>query len=421
MILDTPIKLLRGVRRARTWPELPEGVDRPAIFVLLFWSAWIATCAQAFGLFGRAPSFGVAPVAPALVALAVIWVVLPWNPGAGWRRKLAAPAFLAGTFAVGYLTDLTGSVLFYAIVVANGVFLFGFRRGVAYAAATLPILFANVLLTEGVPGAALAATAVAVPFAVFMVGICATVVEATRSRERAQALLAELESANASLKEQAARVRELSVSEERARMAREIHDSVGHHLTVINLQLQNAQRFKERRPDGAWEKVEGARRLALEALSEVRRSVRALKPLAVDDGIGTGALAALARNFEGTGMDVAFETRGTERNLAGEAEIVLYRAMQECLTNAAKHSRARQVSTTLCFEQGGTRLVVADDGKGADEGASGRGFGLTALEERVASLGGRLTRGNRPEGGFAVEVELPDAPLPTKPFAAGRS
>jgi hypothetical protein len=108
---------------------------------------------------------------------------------------------------------------------------------------------------------------IAMPFAVFMIGISAAVVEATGRREETQVLLRELEATNADLKQLAAKIRELSVSEERSRMAREIHDSVGHHLTAINLQLQNARRFKERKPDAAWQEVEEARVLALEALS----------------------------------------------------------------------------------------------------------------------------------------------------------
>jgi signal transduction histidine kinase len=161
--------------------------------------------------------------------------------------------------------------VFYAVVVANGMFLFAFRKGIAYAVATGPVLFANALVVDGLRTAAVV-TAMSLPFAVFMVGICAVVVEATRGKERTQELLEELESANEELKRHATRVRELSVSEERARMAREIHDSVGHYLTVINLQLQNARRFKEMRPEEAWEEVEGARELALEALAEVRRA-----------------------------------------------------------------------------------------------------------------------------------------------------
>lgn len=394
---------------------MPQDTRRPAIFVLLFWTCWVATLAShAFGLLDADPAFGLLPVVLALLALVALWAGLPWSQRTGLRGTVLAPAFLGGTFVVGYLTELNLSIVFYALVVANGVFLFGFRKGVAYSVLTMPVFFANVALVDGLD-MALMATAIAVPFAVFIVGICAAVVEAAGRREQAQALLEELESANIELRANAARVRELSVSEERARIAREIHDSVGHHLTVINLQLQNARRFRERNPAEAWEEVEVARELALEALSEVRRAVRALKPLAVEGKSGAGSLAALARNFDSTGIRVSFELEGEERELAEEAEIALYRAMQEGLTNAAKHAKARRVWTRLSFFENCVRLTVADDGlssadsraTGADEGAEDTGFGLRSLMERVEALGGTTSWGDRPEGGFALEVEFP--------------
>lgn len=395
-------------RWVRAFTEAPKDSRRPAVFVLLFWTCWAATLlSHAFGLLEEDPAFGLAPVVAALVVQAALWTVLPWSPGVAPRRMLWAPAFLGGTFVVGYVTELNLSITFYALVVANGVFLFGLRRGGAYAAAALPVLFLNDLLVDGM-ATAMATAAIAVPFALFMIGISATIVEATARREQTQALLAELEATNADLVAQATRIRELSVSEERARMAREIHDSVGHHLTVINLQLQNARRFREREPEGAWEEVEGARGMALQALSEVRRAVRALKPLDVEGTTGAHALAALARNFDGTGIDVSFEAHGAKRELPEAAELVLYRAMQEGLTNAAKHARARRVRATLTFSEETVTLAVSDDGRGPDdsEAVSG-GFGLGSLRERVEALGGTATWGGCPEGGFALEVDLP--------------
>src|SRR5215210_427859 len=382
-------KVLRN--RWTQWvPDPPQDVRRPAVFVLLFWTCWVATLlSHAFGLLDKDPAFGLVPVVLALVLLAALWAVLPWSPRTGPPRMLLAPAFLAGTFLVGHLTQLNISIVFYALVVAN------------------------VVIADGL-GVASMATAIAVPFAVFMVGICAAVVEATGRREQAQVLLEDLESANAELRANVARVRELSVSEERARIAREIHDSVGHHLTVINLQLQNAQRFRERDPAGAWEEVGVARELALEALSEVRRAVRALKPLAVEETTGAGALAALARNLDGTGIGVSFEVGGEERELAEETELTLYRTMQEGLTNAARHAKARRVETTLTFSEFGVGLTVYDDGHGSEGGpfdgaqAGGAGFGLWSLKERVEGLGGTVEWGDRPEGGFALVVGLPD-------------
>jgi len=351
------------------------------------------------------------PVSVAAVILIVSWLLLPWDPRTDARRKLLALSFfVAAAFALCQTTNILWSLPLYSIAVADGVFVFGFGRGTVLAAATLPLAFVSgyIYLPQDVrfAGAAFLAGTM-VPVAAFVVGICKTVVEAERSRQEARALLGELEHANAELRHQAGKVRELAISEERARIAREVHDSVGHHLTAINLQLQNAERFGEKDPDRARRKVREARESTLLALAEVRRSVRALKPPALEERSGVAALAALARSFNGAGPEVSFELKGEERVLSGETELALYRATQEALTNAAKHSRARRVRVRLAFEPEKTRLVVADDGDGAPEGRPEGGFGLAALRERVEALGGTLAAGNRPEGGFALEILLP--------------
>ena len=134
--------------------------------------------------------------------------------------------------------------------------------------------------------------------------------------------------------------------------------------------------------------------------------MRALKPLALEERASPEAMAALARSFESTDLDVRFTVEGSERELSGEAELVLYRALQEGLTNALKHSRARRVTASLAFGAESVSLTVADDGEGVPEDAE-KGFGLATLGERTAALGGVLSAGNASEGGFALRLELP--------------
>lgn len=402
---------VRALPKARE-QEFPEGTRRPGIFALLFWSAMVATCASPLlDLFGESQSFGLLPAVLAAGLLSAVWLALPWDPRASSLRKILAPAFLIAVFVLGHLTGPAWALAFYPIFFANGVFLFGFARGIAYAAAVvLPAGLVNLLGAYpgylGVEGAAFV-MALMVPVAVSVIGVCRLFIEAIQAREETRDLLQKLEAANAELQDYAARVGELAVSEERARMAREIHDSVGHHLTVINLQLENARRFREKRPREAWEEVSGAKELTLEALSEVRRSVRALKPLALESGGGAEALAALAESFQGSGFDVSFRIEGEGRGLPAEAELVLYRVMQEGLTNALRHSGAHRVFASLTLSEHEARLVVADNGVGAPEGGIEKGFGLSALSERAEALGGTLDARNRPERGFALEARLP--------------
>jgi len=357
--------------------------------------------------------FGLLPVTLAFAAVAVLWHLLPWEGGVRPQRYLVVPLFLASVFWANYSMAALDRVFywpFFLLAFAHGVFLFGPKRGALYAGGVLALVFLYLLLTseEGVLADALLVVAVS-PSVLFVVAASAAILEATRRRREAQGLLAELEGANAELKDYAGKVRELAVSEERTRMAREIHDSVGHYLTVVNVQLEAANKLLDKRPGAARGQLEKAKASASNALSEVRRSVRALKPLDVTEKAGAGALAALVRGFEGAGPAVRFEVAGEERELPPEVELVLYRTLQEGLTNALKHSGASRVEARLSFEPGAVALRISDDGRGAPDGFMEGGFGLEALRERAGSLGGTARAGNAPEGGFRLEVELPTA------------
>ena len=417
------------IRRARAFlaPAFVGDPYRPAILNLLFWGSFLATYGfHVSGLFAEVAKlrFGPVPFTLAMGALAALWLALPWDRRAGGRRKLVAPAFMLVLFALIFVfTDSGWFVLVFPFLFANATFLFGIRGSIAYAALPLAISFFSIW-TFQYPGSGAAYasrdTAGLAVLAAFAIGICAAMVEARRRREETEGLLAELASAHAELGRYAEKVKDLTVADERARMSREMHDSLGHYLTVINVGLHNAQRFREKKPEAAWEEVEEARALTREALSEVRRWVRAMKPLILEEKAGPEALAALAQSFEGTGFDVRFSVEGVKRELPGEAELVLYRVLQEGLTNALKHSKAHRVTASLAFGEGGVSLTVADDGEGAPDGASETGFGLATLAERAEALGGALGAGNSPEGGFVLRVDLPAADSPAELAKEGR-
>ena len=390
--------------------------DRPAVFDLLFWS--IIALIYAFHVF--APQIpvrevGLAPMTVVCAVLVAVWLALPWRPSATRLSKLLSPAFILAATAMLFASDLIWALGLYPIAFANGVFLFGSRRGAVYAAVALVALFVTGFVrslnaTVGPsPETVVERWALIALLTMVCLGLSAAVIDARRSRGQAEDLLGDLEAAHAELRRYAERARELTLSEERARMAREIHDSVGHHLTAVKLQAEAALKMAEKRPEKAREQMERARDLAAQAFDEVHRSVRALGPPPTGERSGAGALRALVRSFEGTGFDVRFAVEGEERMLPEETELVLYRALQEGLTNAARHSNARRVRVSLVYGDESVRLVVADDGHGAPDetGITNGGFGLPALRERVESLGGIFAAGNVLEGGFAVEVELP--------------
>ncbi|TDV57231.1 sensor histidine kinase [Actinophytocola oryzae] len=196
----------------------------------------------------------------------------------------------------------------------------------------------------------------------------------------------------------ASRVAELSAAAERSRMARDLHDSLGHHLTAVSIQLEKAAAFAERDAGVARQALADARTSVGRALEDVRASVGALRaePARLVD-----ALAGLAA--DGVDLHVDGEERGTDQATA----TALYRAAQEAVTNARRHGRAATVGITVTFGAHGTRLVVTDDGIGFDVTTPRDGFGLLGLRERAALLGGTATVDSTPGAGTRVVVTVP--------------
>lgn len=237
------------------------------------------------------------------------------------------------------------------------------------------------------------------------------------ARARSDRLRDELEEAHRRLAEYSVQAAELAASRERNRLAREIHDSLGHHLTVVSVQLEAAELVLDRDPEDARRRIARVKELAREGLAEVRRSVGALRASPLD---GRPLGAAIRGLFDAAGPlgepgspRAALRTEGEPRELPEATELTLYRAAQEGLTNARRHARASSVEVVLDYrEPSCVRLTVSDDGVGAvdphrGEGVSAGGFGLLGLRERVQLTGGRMDVRSRPGEGFVLGVEVP--------------
>jgi len=215
----------------------------------------------------------------------------------------------------------------------------------------------------------------------------------------------QLDQANRQLASYAAQVEQLATVRERNRLAREVHDSLGHYLTVISIQLEVVEKLLDSNPARAKEAAGKARELAADGLSEVRRSIAALRPSPLEDRPLPEAIRALIEASRDAGLMVTFEQSGAPRSLSPELETVLYRAAQEALTNIRKHAHASAAGVRLAYEAGAVDLRVRDNGVGRRGGEDH--VGLSALRERIAALGGAVIAENHPEGGFMLEVTLP--------------
>jgi signal transduction histidine kinase len=224
---------------------------------------------------------------------------------------------------------------------------------------------------------------------------------AQRERQARQ----QLQQANQQLAEYAAQVEQLATMRERNRLAREVHDTLGHYLTVINVQLEVVTKLIDSNPARAREAAVKAKELASEGLSEVRRSVSALRPTPLEDKPLPEAIRGLIEASRDAGLMVVFEQTGTLRALSPEMETVLYRATQESLTNIRKHAHASAANVCLTYQADTVSLRVRDNGVGRKDDEDN--VGLSALRERVAALNGTVLAQNHLEGGFVLEVTLP--------------
>ena len=221
-------------------------------------------------------------------------------------------------------------------------------------------------------------------------------------------LASELSSANQRLREYAVQAEELSATRERNRFAREIHDTLGHFLTVANIQLEAARTLWATDPDRAQEAVFKAQTFTQEGLQDVRRSVASLRNSPLDNKSLAQAFQELMTSGGNEKSAVEFTILGTPRPLSSPVELSLYRAAQEGLTNARKHSHANLVHVQLDFQADHSVLLsVNDNGCGTNASPPSGGFGLRGLQERAQLLGGSVEIATAPNAGFTLKFQVP--------------
>jgi signal transduction histidine kinase len=201
---------------------------------------------------------------------------------------------------------------------------------------------------------------------------------------------------------------EQATAAERARIAREMHDIVAHHLSVIVLQAAGA-RASGKPAEATLEKIENSAR---QALSETRRLLGVLRDPDEETGLapqpGIGDLAALATSVQAAGLPVHLVIDGDLAALPATVDVSVYRIVQEALTNVLKHAGPARADVTIGCGQDAVMIEVTDDGT-ADPGQQVPvgGHGLAGMRERATVFGGELAAGPRPDGGYAVRARLP--------------
>jgi signal transduction histidine kinase len=205
-------------------------------------------------------------------------------------------------------------------------------------------------------------------------------------------------------------------SDERLRIARDLHDVIGHNISLINVQASMGLDLMDSQPEQARAALSAIKSASKEALEELRTM---LTPLRGDDDIaprspapGLDSLPELIELTRAAGLTVELKVTGTAPPLPAAVELAAYRIIQESLTNVARHAGRVRVTVRVTYEHANVRVQIDDDGTATSDGpaAIGTGSGITGMRERAAGLGGYLSAGFRPGGGFRVSASLPVRP-----------
>jgi signal transduction histidine kinase len=324
------------------------------------------------------------------------------------RRSLLGPVLLvilgAGSIALALLSPQGAAIIGVIVSLAAAANRFDLRTGVAYAIVLIAAFLVAIASRVGFQPIILLSYGLGLAFAFIATR---SVAQLREEQARTQALLNEVQASRDAQIQSAA-------LNERARIAREIHDVLAHTLAALAVQLEGARLMLQRR-DGdpeALASVERAHRLAREGLEETRRAVSALRG---DRIPGPAELAQLVKDFaRDSGTEAILTVDGDPRSLPSEAQLALYRTAQEALTNVRKHAQPQHVNVVLRYRPDGTELEVVDAAAGnrlepspqAEGQLPESGYGLMGMRERAELLGGSL-EAEPTEDGFRVRLWIP--------------
>ena len=240
-----------------------------------------------------------------------------------------------------------------------------------------------------------------------LVLVVATLLVGEALRQRGQAI----EERDASQRAMADTMREQTAMEERARIARELHDIVAHHLSMISVQAETA-RLTSTGPADGRERFEQIGATARNALTEMRRLLGVLREDAGDGPDrapqpGLEQLADLVDSARDAGANIRLLLQGRAVELSAGVDLTAYRIVQEALTNARRHAPGADVDVELDYRPDALHLRVSDTGPGPAQDRPTPGHGLIGMRDRATMVGGSLTYGRGDGGGFTIEAELP--------------
>lgn len=226
-----------------------------------------------------------------------------------------------------------------------------------------------------------------------------------REKEEVKKLNEELKASNIKLQEYSLKVEELTVAKERTRMAQELHDSLGHSLTALTMNLEFAEKVFDSRPEKVKEIIIKAKDISKNSIGSLRMAVTTLKGEREIKDL-SDAIAELVENFSMLGgIKINFNMDKALESLSPDMKHCIYKTVREGLTNGIKHGRATVFDMEARADKGGVRLSIRDNGLGCGEIIESNG--LRGIKERIAALGGTVRYDSVKGGGFCIEADIP--------------
>jgi len=398
------MKLMKLLMRQREYP-----------LRFLLYLEWILLGIVAISEFFPRSPFGQLPRSPLLnlIGLSIFVLVglrLPSRPVA----KVLYTAFELGLLLL--LTTLGGIRLFtllYVVLIVRNCLIFDghYRSAVAAIAVGMCISFQaqrfrslelfRALVSVDRGGFLLLSFAVMFGLIViFLQALVNAVLAERRSRE-------ELAIANTRLRQYALRIEDQATLQERNRIARDIHDSLGHSLTAFNLHLEAALRLFQTDPEEANALLLEAKQIGSTALQDVRQSVAALRSDPLQGRSLDQAIATLIEAFRRSTNLTPSYRMAVDKPLASDSQITVYRIVQEALTNICKYAAATAVDITIQTNGDRLQVTVQDNGKGFDPNQTTTGFGLQGMQERTAAIAGSFELMTAPQQGCKIRATFP--------------
>jgi NarL family two-component system sensor histidine kinase YdfH len=374
-------------------------------FVLVFIYVWTVAVSDRL----RTPTLLALFTGLFAVHLGLHWLNIWWLQR-GWNSWIYLAAQTALVFALVSLAGVLGALLgLYMGLIGEAVGMMGhsWREKTAAAAGILAVSAVN-YLTFMPRSDFIWWIAILIPMTFFVVVYVVLYSRQMEARVKAQRLLGELEAANRRLTEYADEIEDLTLANERQRMARELHDTLAQGLAGLILQLEAVDsHLAGGRPERAQEIVRRAMERARDALAESRRAIDGLRREPPDDF--EAALRAEADHFSSAAGIPCRLTIDCPEPPPETVQDLALRAAAECLANVARHAKASRASVSLRREEGGLTVEVADDGIGFDSGAADRAghYGLIGLRERARQRGGALEIRSGAGRGTVIRLRIP--------------